>query len=252
MRAFEYIRRRFTDVKTIVYLGATLVLGSIATAHFTAMKKIYVSSVFELGVGNATVVRATSGFLSHVSEGECVVKIVMPFDSLPPFIDPVYACSWDAGQRRADALCYTEFGCENMAVLSAMSLSIAPLIMLGYTWLGVLVFWVRLRRGDVSGRSFLLSSLPGIFASVAGIGLTKLVPNLAVYLFDDIFDRIREVTLRRGGVASLEYDVISYRFDDTINLAFTFCEVLSGFSAAFVFLVVEVYLRIRSRKTLAV
>lgn len=239
------LRRQLSLVKAVIYTGVSLALGIASLTQQTSTDRIYVSSIFEMKFDNSPQLlrKTSSGYMTRVGEESCVMKIIMPFDQAPPFIEPVYLCRWEEGAGRLDSLCYTDFGCRNVDVLLSLSLLAPSLFIFGYIWLAFLIFYQRFRNVYFRARMFWILSGAGFLWIITAFGITKIIPFITDLLFEDVFDHIRSVTINKGGVADLRYDLIKYVFEPPVTISRNLTDILAGFSAAFFFMILEEYVR---------
>ncbi|MEB3185683.1 MAG: hypothetical protein VKM97_07340, partial [Cyanobacteriota bacterium] len=211
----------------------------------TSTDKIYVSSIFEMKFDNSPLEfrKTSSGYMTRVGEESCVMKIVMPFDQPPPFIEPQYLCRWGGDSAQIDSLCYTDFGCRNIEVMMKLSLLAPSLFIGGYLLLAGLVFYQRMFNHYLRPRIFWGIAGMGFLIIIGAFGITKIIPLITDVLFMEVFEKIREVTIGKGGVKDLRYDLIKYVLETPIMISRTLTDILAGFTAAYFFMTVEEYLR---------
>lgn len=239
------LRKRLSLVKAVVYTGLSLAMGVASLVQQISTDRIYVSSIFEMKLeGSPFGVRKTSsGYMTRVGEENCVMKIIMPFDQPPSFIEPRYLCEWNSNSVQVDSLCYTDFGCRNIDVLLSLSLLAPSMFLFGYTLLAGLIFYQRIRTRFLRPKVFWGLSALGFFIILVAFGITKIIPFITDVLLTDVFYRIRSVTVNKGGVRDLQYDIIKYVFEPPVIISRTLTDILAGFAAAYFFMILEEYVR---------
>lgn len=241
----KLLRRYLSLVKAVVYTGVSLAMGVASLVQQTSTDKIYVSSIFEMRFDNSPLEfrKTSSGYMTRVGEESCVMKIVMPFDQPPPFIDPQYLCRWGEDSTQIDSLCYSDFGCRNIEILLSLSLLAPSLFIGGYLLLAALIFYQRIRSHYLRPRVFWGVAGIGFLVLLTAFGITKIIPLITDVLFRDVFEKIRSVTIGKGGVRDLRYDLIKYVFESPVVISRTLTDILAGFTAAYFFMTVEEYFR---------
>lgn len=241
----RWIRRHLSLTKAVVYTVVSLAMGVASLVQQTSTDKIYVSSIFEITFEESPVDfrKTSSGYMTRVGKESCVMKIVLPFDQPPPFIDPRYLCRWGENSVRYDSLCYTDFGCRNIDVMRILSLLAPSLFIGGYLLLAGLVFYQRIFNHYLRPRFFWGISGVGFLIIIGAFGITKVIPPITEILFMEVFEKIRRVTIGKGGVRDLRYDLIEYVLDTPVVISRTLTDILAGFAAAYFFMTVEEYLR---------
>jgi hypothetical protein len=203
---------------------------------------MYVSSIFDLGFENHPnlIVKSTSGYLEKTSnaEGNCVLKIVMPFDIPPPAISEQYLCSWKDSSQ-IDSLCYTTFGCSNIDVMNRLGIAAPCLFLIGYVILSLSMLFSQ----KIKSATYVRVSILGSSLLFSGFIIAKITPYVTDYLLSGVFEKIREVTLFKGGVNYLEFETIRYVLGARSSAARTLMDILAGLSAGFIMLLVDVYRR---------
>jgi hypothetical protein len=243
MQLIRWLRKHADDMRTFFYTGIGVIFSVSSLILQTTIEPIYVSSIFDLGFeGHPTLlVKSASGYLEpQKNVRNCVLKIVMPFDSPPPAIDTEYLCSWKEGGG-IDSLCYTDFECGSVEVIHVLSLISPLLFMFGYIILGGLLMYSKYRPSPPTKRNFMIVSLFGIFLTLAGFSIVKIVPHITEYLLKDVFRKIRDVTIHKGGVNYLEFETIKYVLHRKVLTARVLLDILAGFSVGFVFMAVGRY-----------
>lgn len=243
MRILKWLKTNFETTRGLFYLGTGLILGVTSIILQSNFQPIYVSSVFDIGFEGVPqkIVKSTSGHLeSREDVKNCILKIVLPFDFPPPAISPEYLCSWDNNENGfKDALCYTDFKCKGIQTIYALSLLSPLLFIFGYILLLGLLF--TMRRCKVSHKTFICISLIGTFLVISGFGIVKSIPYVTDYLLRDVFQKIRSVTLFKGGVNYLEFETIKYILHHKIIIARTLLDILAGFSLGLILMMVDKY-----------
>jgi len=245
------LRRKINVVKVLVYTALSIGLGVASIVQQTSTDRIYVSSIFQMTfVTNFTTVRrSTSGFMTRVNSENCVAKIIMPFDNPPSLIEDRYFCRWDEDSVGIDSLCYTDFGCKNVDTILFLSLLAPCLFLFGYVLLSGIIMIQRITGRFLIPRYFWAISGVGFVSILAGFAIAKTIPFITSFLFEEVFDHIRRVTIRKGGFEDLNYDIIKYVFEPRVVLSRTMIDIMAGFTAAFFFLIIEEhYRRIRKLK----
>lgn len=171
------------------------------------------------------------------------MKIIMPFDQPPSFIEPQYLCKWNSDSTGVDSLCYTDFGCRNIDVLLSLSLLAPSMFLFGNVLLAGLIFYQRIRNHFLRPRIFWGISGVGFMILLTAFGITKVIPFITDVLLTDVFYRIRSVTINKGGVRDLQYDIIKYVFEPSVIISRTLTDILAGFTAAYFFMILEEYVR---------
>jgi hypothetical protein len=247
MRLIKWLKTNFETARGLFYLGTGLIFGVTSIILQSNFQPIYVSSVFDIGFEGIPqkIVKSTSGQLeSREDVKNCILKIVLPFDSPPPAISPQYLCPWDNDENSGlkDALCYTDFKCEGIQTIHVLSLLSPTLFIFGYILLLGLLF--TMRKIQVSRKTFILISLFGTISVISGFGIVKSIPYVTDYLLRDVFQKIRSVTLFKGGVNYLEFETIKYILHRKIIIARTLLDILAGFSIGLILMMVDKYRRI--------
>jgi hypothetical protein len=232
-------------VKAVVYTGLSLAMGIASLVQQTSTDKIYVSSIFEMKFDGSPLEfrKTSSGYMTRVGEENCIMKIIMPFDQPPSFIESQYLCKWNSDSTGVDSLCYTDFGCRNIDVLLSLSLLAPSMFLFGYVLLAGLIFYQRIRNHFLRPRVFWGVSGVGFMILLAAFGITKVIPFITDVLLTDVFYRIRSVTINKGGVRDLRYDIIKYVFEPSVIISRTLTDILAGFTAAYFFMILEEYVR---------
>lgn len=246
---FDFFRRRINVVKAVVYTALSISLGVASIVQQTSADRIFVSSIFEMKFSNThvSVRRSSSGYMTRVSNENCVAKIIMPFDTPPSSVEEKYYCKWEDDSTQFDSLCYTDFGCKNVDVVLALSLVSPSMLLFGYILLSGLIFYQRIRSRFLPPKLYWSLSGFGFFILVTGFIIAKLIPFITDYLFTDVFDHIRKVTIRKGGFDDITYDIIKYVFEPRVVISRTMTDIMAGFTAAFFFMILEESYR-RKRK----
>jgi hypothetical protein len=186
------------------------------------------------------IVKSTSGYLEKTSneEGNCVLKIVMPFDTPPPAISDEYLCTWKDSSQ-IDSLCYTTFECSNIDVMNRLGIAAPCLFLVGY----VVLISLMIVSHKIKSATYVRVSILGSSLILAGFIIAKITPQITDYLLTDVFKKIREVTLFKGGVNYLDFETIRYVLGSRSSAARTLMDILAGLSAGFIMLLVDVYRR---------
>jgi hypothetical protein len=240
----RWLRNNFELAKIIFYSGISLVTSITSIALQADFKQIFVSSIFNIGFEGVQrkVLKSTSGFLERQGKDEqCELKIVMPFDFPPPAISEENLCYWTSKDEVVDSLCYTDFGCEGVDIVHRLSLVAPALFILGYIMLGGLLLVTNRVKPLFSKRLFIIISFLGIVSVFTGFVITKTIPYITDYFLKTVFDKIRSVTINKGGVNYLEFENIKYVLDRKIVAARTLLDIMAGFSAVFVIMIIERY-----------
>jgi hypothetical protein len=242
MKLFNWLRSNFETVRGVIYLGTGLIFSAVSLSLQTSFQPIYVSSVFDIGFEGVShkIVKSTSGYLeSREDVMNCVLKIVLPFDSPPPAISPQYLCSWDSSFD--DALCYKDFECSGIRTIYVLSLVSPLLFVIGYLILNGLLFYMKYRQP--SRKAFLYIFVSGMVMVVGGFVIVKTIPYITDYLLREVFRTIRSVTLYKGGVNYLEFETIKYILHRDIIVARALLDVLAGASLGLMMMMVDKYRR---------
>jgi hypothetical protein len=243
MRLIKWLKTNFESAREIFYLGTGLVFGVTSIILQSNFQPIYVSSVFDIGFEGIPqkIVKSTSGQLeSREDVKNCILKIVLPFDSPPPAISPQYLCSWDNNENGfKDALCYTDFKCGEIQTIHALSIFSPLLFIFGYILLLGLLFFMR--KIKVSRKTFICISLLGALSVICGFGIVKSIPYVTDYLLENVFEKIRSVTLFKGGVNYLEFETIKYILHSKVIIARTLLDILSGVSLDLIWMIIDRY-----------
>lgn len=242
MKLPTWFKTRFNSIKGCFYTGLGIILSATCIGLQSSSEPMFVSSIFDIGFENITnvIVKSTSGYLERTSnEGEdCILTIVMPFDFPPPAISEQYLCSWkDTGH--VDSLCYTTFDCKNMDMLFRLGIVAPCLFLIGYIILGSLMFFSK----KVSPKIYTWISLFGAGLILTSFIIAKSTPYITDYLLQDVFSKIREVTIFKGGVNYLEFETIKYVLGSRSSVARTLMDILAGLSTGFLIMLVDVYRR---------
>ena len=243
MGLIQWLSKHIENVRIGFYVGTGVVFSITSLVLQSTVEPIYVSSVFDIGFEglSAPLVKSTSGYLEpQENVKSCILKIVMPFDTPPPAIDPEYLCSWKEGGWQ-DSLCYTDFECGSIEVIHILSILSPLLFMTGYLFLGGLLMYSKYHPTPPSRSRFALFSLFGVMLTLSGFIIVKTVPHATDYLLRDVFRKIRDVTIFKGGVNYLEFETIKYILHRKVLLARVLLDILAGFSAGFIFLVIGRY-----------
>jgi hypothetical protein len=123
------------------------------------------------------------------------------------------------------------------------SLLAPSLFIFGYILIACLIFYQRIWNHYLRPRVFWGIAGFGFLILVSAFGITKVIPLITDHLFTDVFQKIRSVTIGKGGVRDLDYDQIKYVFEAPIVISRTMTDILAGFTAAFFFMTVEEYMR---------
>lgn len=242
MKLPTWFKTRFNTIKGCFYSGLGIILSATCIGLHSSSEPMYVSSIFDLGFENIpnVIVKSTSGYLERTSNegGNCVLTIVMPFDFPPPAISEQYLCSWkDAGN--IDSLCYTTFECKNMDMLFRLGIVSPCLFLIGYIILSLLMIFSK----RVSSHMYKWICLFGAGLILTSFIIAKSTPYITDYLLQDVFDKIREVTIFKGGVNYLEFETIKYVLNSRSSVARSLMDVLAGLSTGFLIMMVDVYRR---------
>jgi hypothetical protein len=244
MGLIRWLSKHIENVRIGFYVGTGVVFSIASLVLQSTVEPIYVSSVFDIGFeGLSTpLVKSTSGYLEpQENMKSCILKIVMPFDTPPPAIDSKYLCSWKDESGWKDSLCYTDFECGSIEVIHVLSILSPLLFMTGYLFLGGLLMYSKYRPTPLSRSRFAFLSLFGVLLTLSGFIIVKIVPHVTDYLLRDVFHKIRDVTIFKGGVNYLEFETIKYILHRKVMVARVLLDILAGFSAGFIFLVVGRY-----------
>jgi len=248
-RVREKIARNVDVLKGAFYVIVGVAMSIVTLEFQHEFRPLYVSSVFKLTFDNSTglapMYRSTSGYLErHLehSNTECTLRVILPFDIPPPTIPVQYLCSWTKGDTRIDSLCYTNFYCEGPNNISILYTTASSLFLISYVILGGIVFLTRSGTVRVNSKALYWTVVAfGLFAGISGFWISKTIPYLTDLFLQEVFDKIRLVTVFKGGVTELRYEVIQYVLDFKTNVSRTLLDVLAGFSLGFVFIVWETY-----------
>lgn len=246
------IADRLDVVKGIFYVVFGSALSAVVIALQREFRPLYVSSIFKLTFNNITglssVYRSTAGYLRPGLEHpdrECTLRVILPFDIPPPAIPPQYLCSWDPSFDQSsfrDAICYTNFDCRGPGNITALYLSAATLLLISYLILGGVVLSTRLGVLHIRSKFiywFIVTT--GVVTGIVGFGISKTVTYLTDIFLEEVFEKIRAVTVYKGGVTGLTFEVIHYVLDFRTNVSRTLLDILAGFSLGFIFIVWETY-----------
>lgn len=89
-------------------------LALTAFAMSVRATRYNMAAVFMFGPSpNIFVYKASVGVVDQKSltSSACVMKVLVPFDIPPPFIEPRFLCRYRADSAAVDSLCYTDFDC---------------------------------------------------------------------------------------------------------------------------------------------
>lgn len=235
----KWLRNNFEVAKVVIYSSISVMTSVASIVLQSEFKTLFVSSVFDIGFEGVAkkVVKSTSGILErHDADGQCRMKIVLPFDFPPPAISPKYLCSWEGNDKLQNALCYTNFECGNIELVHRLSLVAPSLFLFGYFLLaGVLLRRIKLKR------IYLAISFVGVCSIITGFIITKSIPYVTDYLLEGVFSKIRSVTIDKGGVNYLEFETIKYVLDREIAVARNLIDIMAGFSFGFIFMIIDRY-----------
>jgi hypothetical protein len=248
----ETVSGNLDVVKGSFYVVFGTALSALTLYWQHEFRPLYVSSIFKVTFDNSTglppMYKSTSGYLYQEPESggrECTLRVILPFDFPPPTIPKQYLCPWRGGDQRIDSLCYTHFHCEGPSSIVNLFIAAASLFLISYIILGGVVFLTR-------SKILLIRSKPlywgivilGLMAGIGGFWVSKTIPYLTDLFLEDVFDKIRLVTVFKGGVTGLTYEAIHYILDFRTNVSRTLLDVLAGFSLGFIFIVWETYKRL--------
>jgi len=242
MKLPNWFKNNFNTIKRIFYSGLGISISATCIGLQSGSEPMYVSSIFDLGFENHPniIVKSTSGYLERTSneEGNCVLKIVMPFDTPPPAISEQYLCTWKSSTQ-IDSLCYTTFECNNINIINRLGIAAPCLFLIGYFVLTLLMTASR----KLKSTTYVRISILGSCLILSGFIVAKITPYITDYLLVDVFEKIREVTLFKGGVNYLDFETIRYVLGTRSSAARTLMDILAGLSAGFIMLMVDVYRR---------